>query len=267
LVARAHPGTLPLDASARRTSVTVDVEGDFGTSSLRGVDEALPWLLDRFDELGVRAVLFTTGLVARARPQAVRAALARGHVAGSHTMSHARLSRTPRALWRAELLDSRIAVEDVAGVPCRAFRAPFFDLPDGIGPLLVETGYAWSSSKAPLSLVRGLRHYPATRGPHRLDASAVVEHPVGGWLGLPVPEGLSYRRVLWPLTALPTRPPRVFYLHPYDVLPDIPACAWTGLTRRIMTVRQGEWSRAHLVAWLRQWKAQGAAFEPPEGTV
>ena len=33
----------------RTVAVTVDVEGDWGTASLRGVDEALPVILDGFD--------------------------------------------------------------------------------------------------------------------------------------------------------------------------------------------------------------------------
>ena len=56
------------------------MEGDFGTRDLRGVDEALPRLLDALDARGARATLFVVGEVARARPGALREAARRGHV-------------------------------------------------------------------------------------------------------------------------------------------------------------------------------------------
>ena len=49
-------------------ALTLDVEGDFGTSDLRGVDEVLPRLLDALDARGLCATLFVVGDVARARP-------------------------------------------------------------------------------------------------------------------------------------------------------------------------------------------------------
>ena len=130
--------------------ISVDVEGDFGTDRLRGVDEVLPTLLDGFEARGIKAVLFVVGQVARARPAAVRAAAARGHAIGSHTMNHTILGRVDAAKQKAELLDSRRAIEDITGQPCRGFRAPFFDAPAHLGELLEESGSEEVSPQGPL---------------------------------------------------------------------------------------------------------------------
>ena len=246
-----------------RVAVTIDVEGDFGGASLRGVDEVLPRVLDRFDELGVRATLFIVGEVARARAALVRDAAARGHAMGSHTMTHAPLGRMDRARRRAELADSRAAVEDASGAPCEAFRAPFFDAPPDLGPLLEEAGYRWSSSKAPFSPVAFYRHVLDVRRVHVLDGSRVIEVPVPGILGLPIPDGLSYRRLFFPLGSLASVPPRVFYFHPYELLDDVEGFALPRAMRPFVAFRRGAWARAHLFALLDVWKAKGAVFAPP----
>jgi len=247
------------------TSVTVDVEGDWETDALRGVDEVLPRLLDGFDARGVRATLFVVGTVARARPRALREAIARGHTLGAHGMTHRAFSTLTARERNTELGDTRALLEDTAGVPCTAFRAPFFDLPEDMGPSLESAGYRWSSSKAPFSPVAGYRHLGATE-PHTLPGSTVREFPVPRVLGLPIPEGLSYRRLFWPATAAARDPPRVFYLHPYELL-DAPVGKDSEKLGRIrgalMTVRSGRWAEDHLWDWLDGWKARGAVFAPP----
>jgi type IV secretion system protein VirB2 len=56
-------------------AVTVDVEGDYNTDSLRGVDEALPRILEGCAARHIPLTLFVTGDVARARPALIRAAM------------------------------------------------------------------------------------------------------------------------------------------------------------------------------------------------
>lgn len=246
-----------------RCTLTVDVEGDFGTPSLRGVDEAMPALLDGLDRLGARAAFFVTGDVARQRPALLRELVRRGHAVGSHTMTHRPLSRLTHGERRAELADSRTLIADTSGAVCEAFRAPFFDAPKDLGPLLEETGYRWSSSKAPFSPVAYYRDLFGSYAPHTLPGSSVQEFPVPGVFGLPIPEGLSYRRLFYPLTALPTQPPRVFYVHPYELLEDVESFAYASWWRPLMTLRNGAWAREKLWGWLDAWKARGAVFDLP----
>ncbi|MEZ4391460.1 MAG: polysaccharide deacetylase family protein [Polyangiales bacterium] len=241
-------------------AITLDVEGDYNTPSLRGVDEALPRLLEGFAAREVPLTLFVTGDVARARPAVVRALADAGHAVASHTMTHPRLSRCDADALRAELRDSRALLEDVTGAACAGFRAPFFDLPAEAGEALAEAGYAWSSSKAPFSPVAGYRHLAATGAPHRLDGTAVVEHPVPRMLGLPIPEGLSYRRLFWPASALARAIPSTFYLHPYELLDAVEPAGMPGWMRPFLTARQG--ARAGEILWglVDAWRAAGARF-------
>jgi peptidoglycan/xylan/chitin deacetylase (PgdA/CDA1 family) len=241
-------------------ALTVDVEGDFGTASLRGVDEVLPALLDALEARSIAATLFVVGDVARARPGAIRGARDRGHAVASHSMTHAALSRSTPERRRRELADSRAVLEDVTGVPCTGFRAPYFDLSRGLGPLLEETGYRWSSSKAPFSPVALYRHALSTRGEHTLAASAVREFPVPGVFGLPIPEGLSYRRLFRPLLALRPAVPRVFYLHPYELLDAVREFALPWWMRPLVTAGHGRAAAALLWDTVDAWRAAGARF-------
>lgn len=242
-------------------SLTVDVEGDYGTASLRGIDEVLPGVVDRFEAAGAVGTFFVVGAVARERPGVVRGLHARGHVVASHSMTHPKLSRVDRGTRLAELRDSRAALEDVIGAAVDGFRAPYFDAPEDLGPLLAESGYAWSSSKAPFSPVAFYAGLGASKGRHELGGSAIIEHPVPRMLGLPIPEGLSYRRLFWPLGALAGRPPRVFYLHPYELLGSIDGFALPWWMRPLMKWRRGAWAERHLEGLIAGWAARGARFE------
>jgi hypothetical protein len=244
-------------------ALTIDVEGDFGTDSLRGVDEVLPPLLDGFDRFGVRGTFFVVGDVAKRRPRVVRSLIERGHVVGSHSLTHPRFSRIPVESRRKELAESRGLLQDVTGAACVSFRAPYFDLPHDLGPLLEEAGYEWSSSKAPFSPVAFYRHRAACDREHALPGSRVWEIPVPGFHGLPLPEGLSYRRLFWPIAALPAKPPRVFYLHPYDLLDAVGDYHGSRWLKPLMTARQGAWSQRHFWSWIAGWKTQGATFDAP----
>ena len=124
--------------SLPRVAVTVDLEGDYGGEGLRGVDEVLPRLLDGFERLSIRATFFVLGSLTRLRGPAIRGLVERGHLVGSHTMTHAVLDRVDASVRKAELSSSRAALEDVTGVRCEAFRAPFFDLPSDLGPALED---------------------------------------------------------------------------------------------------------------------------------
>ena len=248
---------------SERVAITLDVEGDFGTSELRGVDEALPELLDGFAEREVRAVLFVVGEVARQRGSMLRRAAEAGHAIGSHGLTHRPFSKLTGDERRRELAESKALVEAATGQPCVAFRAPFFDAPDDLGRLLDETGYRWSSSKAPFSPLSRYRWLSA-REPHRWAGARTVELPVSRLLGLPMPEGLSYRRLFWPLTALATRPPSMFYLHPYELLDEVSAFGHSRAWKMLMTVRQGAWARRELWRLVDQWRQAGATFAPPD---
>ena len=244
-----------------RVALTVDVEDDWNTGSLRGIDEALPTLLDDLDARGIRATLFWVGEAALRRPDRVREAHARGHVIASHGMTHVALSRCTAAQQRDELTRARDALQSIVGAAVTGFRAPYFDLPRGLGPVLASCGYRWSSSKAPFSPVAYYRHLFAPRAARALDGADVREIPVPGMLGLPIPEGLSYRRLFAPLAALGPRPPRVFYLHPYELLDGADGFALPAHLRPFLGVGEGTAARRRLARLLDRWRDASATFD------
>jgi peptidoglycan/xylan/chitin deacetylase (PgdA/CDA1 family) len=80
-------------------------------------------LLDRF---GAKAVFFVIGEKVREFPELAREIVARGHELGNHTMTHPQAS-----MWcagpvrtRREISDCQRAIEEVAGLAPRWFRAP-----------------------------------------------------------------------------------------------------------------------------------------------
>lgn len=242
--------------------LTVDVETDAGSDSLRGIDEALPVMLDVLDAVSARCVFFVVGDVAKQRPQAIRTLKQRGHIIGSHSMTHPQFSRVNSEAIREELTRSKSTLEEITGAPCLGFRAPFFDAPNDLGTHLAAAGYRWSSSKAPFSLVAKYRHVFSTREAHRLDGTDVLELPVPGVLGLPIPEGLSWRRLFTPLASFAS-PPSVFYWHPYDLLDAPDSAGFGAITKTLMQFRSGRWSRDYLLGLLKKWKADGATLAPP----
>jgi peptidoglycan/xylan/chitin deacetylase (PgdA/CDA1 family) len=88
-------------------------------------DAATPLLLEVLARHDVRATFFAMGNFARQRPEIVRQLVAAGHLLGSHTMSHPRLSTEPAARVRQELAGCNAVLEDIAGVKVEYFRPPF----------------------------------------------------------------------------------------------------------------------------------------------
>jgi hypothetical protein len=246
--------------------LTVDLDGDFGSDSLLGIDRMLPEIVEALERRALHATFFVVGEIARSRAPLIRSLATAGHVVAAHGMTHTPFSRLTRDARSGEVRDAKQMLEDVLGAPCAGFRAPYFDAPPGLGRDLESCGYRWSSSTAPLSPVAGLRSRWRDE-PHPLEGTTVVENPVTAWFGLPVPEGLSYRRLLWPASALPTPPPRVFYFHPYELLDDVPAFGLPRWMRPLVVSRRGAFARTHLWRWIDTWRAGGARFVTLGGAI
>jgi hypothetical protein len=248
---------------SRATLLTIDLESDWGGAALRGVDEILPRVLDMFAERNARAVFFVVGSLAQGRGPVIRKLVDDGHVVASHGLTHRALSRCSAAERRDELAASRAILEDTTGRACTGFRAPFFDLPNDGGPLLEECGYRWSSSKAPFSPIALYRHVAARRT-HVLSNSSVIEHPVSAVYGLPMPAGLSYVRLFWPLTAAMRAFPRVFYFHPYELLDEVEQFSLPKYLRPFVVARQGRWATERLATLLAEFARVGGQYLLPD---
>ena len=226
----------PLPACA----LTVDVEDwyqsciDFDAPISERVVRNTALLLEALEESGARATFFVQGLVAEAYPGLVRELVVAGHEVQSHAHTHRPLDRMSPAELREELVRGRAAVEDAAGVPVNAFRAPDFTIgADNLWALelLAETGFRVDSSIFPIRTRRyGIAGWELA--PHRLDlesGAALLEAPVAvaclGRLRVPVAgggyvrvaPGAVLRRLLRGIVAA-GRPP-IVYCHPYEFNP------------------------------------------------
>ncbi len=112
-------------------------------------DLAVPRFLELFDDLGVRGTFFVVGRDLDddlGAPRARELFLA-GHELASHTHEHRYdLLRLGSAVRRDEVLRAAEAIAGVTGEPPRGFRAPGYNIDDGLARLLAEQGYRYDSS-------------------------------------------------------------------------------------------------------------------------
>ncbi len=114
--------------------------------------EALPYLLDLFAELGVRATLF---VIARdlEGPEArrwLRRAAELGHELGNHSVSHPHAFRWLSRAEKAREIDEGAArIAEATGVRVVGFRCPAYDLDRTLLELLLERRYLYDSSLVP----------------------------------------------------------------------------------------------------------------------
>lgn len=201
--------------------VTVDIEAEWEQGTTRAVETHLPPLLARFAARGVRATLFCTGEVVAKCPDLLRA-VPPEHELASHSLTHAVLGRLDPPARRAELADSKAAVESL-GRPCRGFRAPYFYMTD---PLLAEVaaaGYVWDASWASFALHIGYENLRRDKRPQRVDPPGIIELPVPDATPARIPFGLSWYRLFWPASRLFERQtPHLLYLHCDEFLEEGP---------------------------------------------
>lgn len=220
-------------------ALSVDVE-DWYHDGLNGrdgleerVEENTERLLDLFAENGTRATLFFLGAVAERFPALVRRAVAEGHEIGSHGHGHQHVSKLLRREFQQDVQRSLGILEDVAGVPIRGYRAPYFSIKAGVHwPLetLAELGFRYDSSILAIDRPPGLE-LVCPRRPFR-HQSGMWEVPVGvlrlWYWHLPLASGAGLRilpsRLLRRFVDLFEREvgAGVFYLHPWELDPQSP---------------------------------------------
>jgi peptidoglycan/xylan/chitin deacetylase (PgdA/CDA1 family) len=73
--------------------------------------------------------------------EAIQAWVAGGQEIGAHTLSHPRLTSLPPAVARAEIFESKKALEDRFGLPIRYFCYPYGDCNEQVRGWVAEAGY------------------------------------------------------------------------------------------------------------------------------
>lgn len=227
--------------------MSVDVEDWFQVGAFEHVIDRADWdgldsrveanthaVLELFDEAGVAATFFTLGWVAHRFPKLIRRVAEAGHEIASHGWDHRRVHTMDATAFRADLAQTRSALEDAGGQAVTGYRAPSFSI-DRRTPWahaeLAEAGYRYSSSVAPLAH----DHYGWAEAPRyafRPMADAdLIEVPVtvaqfgrrrlatgGGFFRL-LPAAvadLSVRQVNR------DQQPAMFYFHPWEIDPGQP---------------------------------------------
>jgi hypothetical protein len=125
-----------------------DIPAEYGCTigadeQLRVGGEGVRRVLGLLERAGVRATFFTTAVFARAFPDLVRRMVGEGHELASHGYAHSSWSDD-------DLARSRIALQEIAGVPVAGFRRPRM-APTSARKVL-EAGYRYNSSENPIWL-------------------------------------------------------------------------------------------------------------------
>ncbi len=240
----------------KKVVVTVDLEKDYRAADrpYRGVEEAMPRLLDLFDRHGIRAAVFATADLARTHAGALREAVRRGHSVGCHGESHdvEYLCERPYAWQRASIAKASEALAETLGAWPTGFRAPNFSANGDTVRVLDDLGYRYDSSVLPGRVVKRLRtrldflvaprdpYHPAKDDPALPGDADLWELPVtenpfapGGPIGLGFVNAYGVDRAIEAVDRAAAYPV-VFLIHPWELVDPppgkIPAWMRTGCT-------------------------------------
>jgi polysaccharide deacetylase family protein (PEP-CTERM system associated) len=186
----------------------------------------------------VLATFFILGWVADRHPRLVREIQRGGHEIGSHSFWHRLIYEQTPEQFRADLRQSRDALESATGQRVTAYRAPSFSITTRslwALDILAEEGFKVDSSVFPIYHDRyGIPQ--AEPRLHRLAAGggSLWEFPpsVARFAGFNVPVGGGYFRLYplwWTLLCLRrirrSGQPSMLYIHPWEIDPEQPRLA------------------------------------------
>lgn len=233
--------------SISKNMLTVDLEDYFHSTNFdkvvgpdrwetvpHRIAESAPRLLDLLDRCSTKATFFVLGWIAQHYPSIVREVHKRGHEIATHGYWHRLVySQTPDE-FRADVRRSKAVVEDVAGSPVVAYRAPSFSITrKSLWALdvLREEGFLYDSSIFPVRHGRyGIPDAPSI--PHRVSVGLTEVPPStitllghervgiagGGYLRL-----LPFRALMMAYDSLVSSDvPLVLYVHPWEMDVDQP---------------------------------------------
>ena len=156
-------------------------------------------LFDLLEKWRIRATLFVIAEDLRddAKRSLILEARDRGHELASHSSTHRDLLRLTRLDRLREVVESKREIEAATGIEILGFRAPGYGFDETTLSLVAEAGYGYDSS-----MVIGTRPPPGGTCARRAAAyrpfpdRALVELPLPGYAGLPLPFHPSYTLLL-----------------------------------------------------------------------
>lgn len=129
--------------------------------------EGLILILDTLEGLAVKATFFCTATFAINRPELVKKIVNQGHELASHSYYHSKFDPD-------DLLQSRLKLEEIAGVKVLGYRAP--RMAQTSTEQLLQAGYTWDSSLNPCFIPGRYNNFSAPRKPYR-EACGLIEIP------------------------------------------------------------------------------------------
>jgi peptidoglycan/xylan/chitin deacetylase (PgdA/CDA1 family) len=144
----ALPGeTFPAESIPARVVLTFDdgfrnvfenAMEPLASHGLRAIQFLVPHFLGKLNEWDLREGEAAESLM---DPIQVKDWIAAGHQIGSHSMSHARLTRLTLRDAREEVFASKKKLEDTFGIPIEHFCYPYGDWNKAVRDLVIEAGY------------------------------------------------------------------------------------------------------------------------------
>lgn len=266
-------------------ALSIDVEG-FAESNLQSFSIADKYLneaaqnreieantyilLELFEQLNVKATFFFLGRIARDIPNIVKETAEAGHEIGCHSYLHLRIFDIEKNEFKQKLTKAKKDLEDASSRPVYGFRAPDLSITnESIWALdiLKELGFVYDSSIYPFGLhdVYGIKE--ANPFVHKLP-NGLIEFPLSTTelLGRQIPFGGGGYFRLYPLwltkiflSKLNKQGyPAMFYIHPYEVGPEIPRISPMSYYRRFRHYYHCKNGQARLRKLLKAFKFERA---------
>ncbi len=247
-----------MDSRLTVNAFTVDVEDYFQVSAFAREVHPNSWddyesrvvgnterILDLLREFGVTATFFVLGWVANKFPGLVSRIASDGHEVGCHSFWHRLVYDMSPTEFRDDLRQSRDVIQQAAGVPVTAYRAPSFSIVRRslwALDVLVQEGFTMDSSIFPVRHDRyGIPEARIVPFQAQTDSGTIWEYPPtvlplfgfnfpvggGGYLRL-YPYAIT-QRALRRVNA--TGRPFQIYVHPWEVDPNQPKLTGTMRSR------------------------------------
>ncbi len=244
---------------ALRNAMTVDVEDYFQVSAFEKHIDRADWdrlphrveqnthrILDLFNEHDVKATFFTLGWVAERYPDLIKRMVKEGHELASHGYSHVRVTQQTPAEFRADVIKTKMLLEDLSGVVIKGYRAASYSINESnmwALKILEETGHLYSSSIYPVKHdLYGVPDAPRfSFRPH--GDSGILEIPIttielfgkklpcggGGFFRL-----YPYPFSRWAINRINQQDGQsgIFYFHPWEIDVDQPQQRNIGMKTR-----------------------------------
>ena len=130
----------------KKVLLTIDVEQDCPSrlSTVYGVEQAMPRLLDLFASEKIVVTFFTTGKIAEQFPELMLRIVNEGHELGCHGHTHRRFDQMSYKEAESEIENATRVLRQYT--PVTSFRAPNLSFPDAYLPLLTTHGFQIDSS-------------------------------------------------------------------------------------------------------------------------